>query len=273
MRRVDDIGFGGLRLLQNSKAFCYGVDAVLLADFAARNANSIRPPRAPKSESTRRLAGSQESQEPASRGCGEPAGLAVDLGAGTGIIPLILSHKTNCESIYGIELQKPSFELFEENIKLNSLQNRLIAINADITDLPRLYPEFRNKFDLVTANPPYVKGGAGLTNLNLEKKLARHESTAGIFEFVQIATDLLADNGAFFMIHRPSRLFDIFEALSKCNLRAEILQFVATDEETESSMVLIKSGKSAKELRVQKPLYIYDRNRNYTENINIIYER
>ncbi|MGP1569615.1 MAG: tRNA1(Val) (adenine(37)-N6)-methyltransferase [Eubacteriales bacterium] len=240
MQRVDNIGFGNLRLLQNPKAFCYGVDAVLLADFAARNAEFTR---------------------------------VADLGAGTGIIPLILSHKTNCESIYGIELQFSAFELFEQNIALNSLQNRLKAINTDVADLLELYPDLKGSFDAVTANPPYFKRGAAILNATEEKMLARHESTAGVFEFVKTATDLLTEKGAFFMIHRPGRLSDIFEALFKCNMRAEILQFVATDEDASPGMVLLKCAKSNKELTVLKTLYIYDKNRKYTQDIEKIYER
>ena len=247
MHRLDNIGFGDLRLLQNPKAFCYGVDAVLLADFAARNCTRASVP--------------------------VPAKLAIDLGAGTGIVPLILSHKTRCESIYGIELQKPSFELFKQNIELNSLQNRLKAINADILDLLDLQPDLIGKFDIVTANPPYVKRGAGIKNANEEKRLARHESTAGVAEFVKVAASLLSASGAFYMIHRPERISDIFEALFQFKLRAEILQFVATDEDAPPSMLLLKCAKSNKETEVQKTLHIYDQNREYTEDINKIYER
>ena len=234
--------------MQNPKAFCYGIDAVLLADFAARNVARH---------------GSKKST------CER----AADLGTGTGVIPLILSHKTDCESIYGIELQKSSFELFCENIQLNSLQNRLKAINADIVDLLELQPDLKGKFDIVTANPPYVKRGAGIANNDEEKKLARHESTAGVEEFIQTASALMSDGGAFFMIHRPDRLTDIFEAILKFRLRAEILQFVATDEYSPPSMVLIKIVRGNRELTVQRTLYIYNPKREYSEDINKIYER
>ena len=221
--------------MQNPKAFCYGIDAVLLADFAARNVARH---------------GSKKST------CER----AADLGTGTGVIPLILSHKTDCESIYGIELQKSSFELFCENIQLNSLQNRLKAINADIVDLLELQPDLKGKFDIVTNNDE-------------EKKLARHESTAGVAEFIQTASALMSDGGAFFMIHRPDRLADIFEAILKFRLRAEILQFVATDEYSPPSMVLIKIVRGNRELTVQRTLYIYNPKREYSEDINKIYER
>lgn len=240
-KRIDEMGFGTLRIKQNPKAFCYGVDAVLLADFAARDA------------APRRIA---------------------DLGTGSGAVPLILSHKTYAESIIGIELQQESFKLFEENIELNSLQNRLKAINIDIIDLLASYPKFAGSFDCVTSNPPYFKRAAAIPSANIEKRIARHETSAGVHEFIFVAGKLLSERGAFYMIHRPARLPDIFDACGKAGMCMEVLQMVATDEKSAPSMVLVKATKGKnRELKVLKTLYIYEKTRDYTEEIQKIYER
>lgn len=250
MERLDRTGFGDISLLQDTEAFCYGVDAVLLSDFAAKDI----------------LQNFRNSHQIELK--------AIDLGSGNGIIPLILSHKAAFQKIYGVEIQQNSYELFLRNIEINALENRISAIKADVKELTASFPELKNQFHCITSNPPYVKRSAGIPNTNLQKQIARHETSADIFDFVKTASELLAKSGAFYMIHRPQRLSDIYKALLENNLNIEILQPIATDCGSPPSMLLIKACKhSKKDLKFLKTLCIYDGIGKYTEIINEIYER
>ena len=194
--RIDQIGFGGLELIQEPAEFCYGVDAVLLADFAARQGGFSEVNFDAKPVVARR------------RGLADCK--AVDLCTGTGIIPLILSYKTNCSRIYGVEVQQNSYERAVRSVQRNGLQARVQFFRSDVKDFCSGQGVcLRDSVDVVTCNPPYTQGQSGLTNANSAKAIARHETTAGLADFVQCAAQLLKPKGSFFMVHRPARLVDI----------------------------------------------------------------
>ena len=162
--RVDDTGFGGLKLIQKPEEFCYGVDAVILADFAARCAGVSLPSRARQAAHV----------------------TAVDLGTGTGIIPLILSHKTGWQQIIGVEVQKGSWERAVRNAELNGLEGRMKFIKGDVKDFGQSWgAELKGKVDVVTSNPPYTQGLGGIKSANTAKAIARHETTAGLEDFIR----------------------------------------------------------------------------------------
>jgi tRNA1Val (adenine37-N6)-methyltransferase len=244
--RLDEIGFNGLKLIQKPEEFCYGVDAIILADFAARGAL--------KSEKVK---------------------LAVDLGTGTGIIPLVLSHKTSLERIYGIELQKDSYDRACRNTQINNLSHRVNFINADVSQLIDDLKELRASFDIVTANPPYMIGGSGLINENQAKKIARHETTANLEDFVIAAARLLREKGDFYMVHRPSRLVDICFYCRKHHLEPKELRFVAPNKKGKPNILMIHCVKYGNpELKMLDTLYIYEEESGrYSEEIMKIYER
>ena len=159
--RVDEIGFGQLKLIQKPKDFCYGVDAVILADFATKNLK-----RTPN--------------------------VMVDLGTGTGVIPLMLSHKTAAKKILGVEIQEGSFERAKRNAKLNALEDRISFINGDVKHFAQWGKELKGTVDAVISNPPYFISGGGIINDLAPKTIARHETTAGLKEFMECA-DLSRD--------------------------------------------------------------------------------
>ncbi len=243
--RIDDIGFGGLRIYQEPEAFCYGVDAVILSDFAA----SCKPR------------------------------TAIDLGTGTGIIPLILSHKTKAEKILGLEVQQDSYEKACSSVILNDLRDRLEMFRGDVSDsrIRKFLLEAANApegVDLVTANPPYMTGDCSITNQNRAKTIARHETTGSLEDFVETAAALLRDKGHFYMVHRPSRLVDIFYALRKFRLEPKEIRMVCPREKEIPNLVLIHSVKNAgAELKILKELCIHDCENGYTDEIEKIYER
>lgn len=234
--RIDETGFAELKLIQKPDEFCYGVDAVILADFA--------------------------SKKKASR--------IVDLGTGTGIVPIILSHKTNAEFIYGIEYQKDSFDRAVRNVELNGLGDRLDFINANVAEFDGL----KEWADAVTTNPPYMVSNGAITNENTAKTIARHETVGTLDDFVRCAAGLLKNKGDFYMVHRPSRLVDIFCTCRKYRLEPKEVRFVSPREGDAPNIVLVHCVKNGgAELKYLKDLYVYKAPGVYSDEIQQIYER
>lgn len=241
--RIDDIGFGSLKLIQKPRDFCYGVDAVILADFAAKKAKN-------------------------------PPEVIVDLGTGTGVIPLILSHKTEASKIYGIEVQKDSCERAQRNAKLNCLEDRLLFINGDVKDKEDWGKGLRAAADMVVSNPPYFRSGGGLVNGGSAKAIARHETTAGLEDFMECAGYLLKPKGDFFMIHRPARLVDLCCFARKAGLEPKEIRMVSPTEKAAPNIMLVHMVKGGgRELRLTRPLAVYDGKGNYTEELLRAYEK
>jgi len=242
MERVDEIGFGGLKLVQDTNEFCYGVDAVLLANFAAKLC--------------------------------KPAPLKIlDMGTGTGVIPLMLSHMTNAEEIIGIEVQPRSFELAQHNISFNNLEKRAKMINADVSE-PNLLKEQSETFDLVVTNPPYVKKSGGIVSDADAKMIARHETTAVLEDFIITASRLLKNSGSFCIVHRPDRIVDICDLCRKHKLEPKHMRFVSPDKNKAPNILLVHSVKQGNSgLKMLEPLYIYDEAGEYTGELKEIYEK
>lgn len=236
--RLDDIGFGKLSVIQKPTEFCYGIDAVLLADFA-RLKNGYR---------------------------------AVDLGTGTGVIPLILSHKTKTAELWGVEIQETSFERAARSVAFNGLSERIHLLHGDVNNAVAVLGA--GTFDAVISNPPYNGNGDGLQNENEAKRVARHETTATLDDFMAAAEGLLRDRGNFYLIHRPTRLVDIFFLARKHQLEPKEMQFVAPDRNRKPNMVLVHCVKNGgPELTILDPLYIYNVDGEYTTAIKRIYEK
>ncbi len=241
--RMDEIGFGDLRLIQAPKEFWYGVDAVILSDLATKISHKC-------------------------------AKIIIDLGTGTGVIPLIMSHKTKAESIVGVELQEPAWERAERNVRLNNLQGRLHMIHGDVKNVEVWGQTWKGSADIITCNPPYFKGNAGMRSDNSPKMIARHESTADLEDFIRCGAWLLKDKGEMFMVHRPSRLADICCFGRKWNMEPKTLCFVSPRQEEAPNILLIHFVKNGgKELRFMPPLWVYDNDGSYTAQINEAYER
>lgn len=240
--RVDKIGFGELRLIQKPKEFCYGVDAVILADFAIKNTK-----RNPKT--------------------------VIDLGTGTGVIPLIFSHKTNAESIIGVEVQENSYERAQRNALLNGIGDRVSFINGDVKNVSTWGESLKNSIDVVVSNPPYFISGGGIVNDLAPKTIARHETTAGLKEFIAAASYLLKPKGDFFMVHRPSRLADICCFGRENSLEPKEMCFVSPKRDSIPNILLVHMVKGGgNELKLKKPLAVYDEYGNYTEELLTAYK-
>lgn len=235
--RIDDLEIKGLKLIQNIEGFCFGIDSVLLADFAKNIKNNSK---------------------------------VIDLGTGTGIIATLLCAKTNLSKIIGVEIQKEVSDMATRSIKLNKLENKFEIINKNIKELKEIFQS--GSFDVVITNPPYKKLNTGIINEKEEKLISRHEVEANLNDFIEISFYLLKDKGEFYMVHRPERLVDIIETMRKLKIEPKELRFICSNKNKEPKLVLIKGVKNAKPfLKIQKNLYIYEENGNYTEDVLKIY--
>lgn len=237
--KIEDLQFKKLKIIQNKKGFCFGIDSILLSDFAKEIKKDAK---------------------------------VLDLGTGTGIIATLLCKKTELKEIIGIEKQKEVCEMAQKSIKINQLEKQFKIINEDIIDLNKILE--KNTFDAIVTNPPYKKKDTGITNQEEKKIMARHETTATLEDFVKIAKDFLKDKGEFYMVHRPERLVDIFDCMRKYKIEPKILRLVYANQESEPKLILIKGIKNARPfLTVQHNLYIYKENGEYSEEINQIYHK
>ncbi len=226
--RIDDLENSGLKIIQNTEHFCFGMDAVLLAGFAkARNNSDI-----------------------------------LDLCTGTGIVPILLSAKTKAKKIYGVEVQDKSFNIGLRNIDLNKLNNRLEFFKADLKDF-----KLDKEVDVITVNPPYMSN-TGVLNKNDEKTIARHEVLANVNDVLSCVNRNLKYGGDFYMVHRPDRLVDIFQSMRENNIEPKLIRFVKSFENSVPSMVLVKGQKGGKpSLKYEKDLVIYKKVNVYTDEI------
>lgn len=237
--RIDDLEFKNLKIIQNKDGFCFGMDSVLLSDFA----KEIK----------------KESK-------------IIDLGTGTGILPILLCGKTENTKIVGIEIQEDVAEMASRSVVLNNLQSRIKIICDNIKNLKEKYD--MGSFDAVVTNPPYKKQGTGKINENDNKLISRHEITANLEDFILISSYLLKDQGSLYMVHRPERLVDILVILRNYKLEPKVLKLVYPQQEKEPNLILIKAVKNARPfLKIEKPLYVYDKKEIYTEEILKIYNK
>ena len=237
--RIDDLEFKNLKIIQNKDGFCFGIDSVLLSDFAKNI----------KKDS-----------------------MVLDLGTGTGIIPILLCGKTKLKKVTGIELQEEVAKMAKKSIKLNNLEDKFNVINENILNLNKIYEN--QTFDVIVSNPPYKKKNTGITNENEKKIISRHEISASLEDFIKISKDLLKDKGEFYMVHRPERLVDIFELMRKYKIEPKILKMVYSYKNKEPKLILIKGVKNAKPfLKVESNLYIYEDTGKDTKEILKIYNK
>lgn len=235
--RIDDLEYKGLKIIQNTEGFCFGIDSILLSNFASEIKKGSK---------------------------------IIDLGTGTGIIGILLSKKIENSRVVGIEIQQDVYEMAQRSVILNKLEKQFTLINKNIKELEN-YEEL-GTFDAVVTNPPYKKEYTGIRNENEKKLISRHEITANLEDFIKISSKLLKDQKGFYMVHRPDRLVDIVELLRKYKLEPKRMQFVYPKQGKEPNILLIKAIKNAKPfLKIEKPIYVYEEDGRYTDEILKIY--
>lgn len=235
--RIDDLQCNGLKIIQNKDGFCFGIDSVLLSDFAKNIRNNS---------------------------------IVLDLGTGTGIIPILLCGKTKLKKIVGVEVQEEVANMAKRSAKLNNLEDKFEIINKNILELKNIYDT--NSFDVIVTNPPYKKINTGIKNENEKKLISRHEILANLEDFISVSSRLLKDKGEFYMVHRPERLSDIFFYMRKYKIEPKEIRMVYSNKNVAPKMVLIKGVKNGNVfLKFRENLYIYDETGKYTEEIYKIY--
>ena len=234
--RSDELGRKGYRILQDPDAFCFGVDAVLLADFA-------------EASRTDRV---------------------LDLATGNGILPLLLDAREKGGSIVGLELQEASAALAAENFALNGAEERLSAVCGDLKEASAIFG--KASFDAVVTNPPYQELGRGLINPDGAKSVARHEIACTLEDVLREAAAVLKLHGKFYMVHRPKRLAEILAGMQAVRIAPRMLRFVHAHAGDKASLVLVSGMRGGgKELRVLPPLILYGEDGTYTPEVYEIY--
>ena len=185
-----------------------------------------------------------------------PSKTAAELGAGTGIISLLLAERNKLKKIHAIEIQNEFSELIERNVELNSLTEKVISINADVTKIRS--EDIGGEVDVIFSNPPYMKTTSGKRNESDAKYIARHEVCGDINDFCKAGFRLLKHGGKFYVVWRPDRLCDLLYAMRKNRLEPKIITFVHADTESEPSIVLVSATKGgASGATVTPPLFLY----------------
>ena len=234
--RVDDLQ-NGYFVIQDPKKFCFGMDAVLLSGFA----------RVKKGET------------------------ALDMGTGTGIIPILLSQRTEGKHFTGLEIQAECAEMADRSVKYNCLEDRIQIVEGDIKEAAGIFGAA--SFDVVTCNPPYMIGQHGLTNPHMPKAIARHEILCTVDDVANQAARVLKDRGRFYLVHRPFRLVELMAALTKYKLEPKRMQLVYPYIDKEPNMVLIEACKGGNSrIQIERPLVVYEKPGVYTKDILELYQ-
>ena len=234
--RIDDLQRNGYRIIQKKKGFCFGMDAVLLSGFAQVKEGEV----------------------------------AVDLGTGTGIIPILLEAKTKGKHFTGLEIQEEVAEMAGRSVRLNQLENRVDIVRGDIKEASRLFG--KASFDVVTSNPPYMNDNHGLKNPERPKAIARHEVFCTLDDVCREASLLLKSGGRFYMVHRPHRLAEIITALKTYKLEPKRMKLVHPFVDKEANMVLIEAVRGGRSMmKVEAPIIVYREPGVYTREIYDVY--
>ena len=234
--RLDDLNIEGYQIIQDPERFCFGMDAVLLSGFA-----NIRK--------------------------GEKV---LDLGTGTGIIPILLAAKTAGEHFTGLEIQAESADMAERSVRYNDLEDRISIVTGDIKDASNIFGA--SSFDVITTNPPYMIGEHGLKNDNDAKTIARHEVLCTLDDILMQSNRHLKQGGRFYMGQRPFRLAEIFSKMVAYGIEPKRMQLVYPSINKEPNMVLVEGYRGGKSrITIEKPLIVYNENGTYTDEILRIY--
>lgn len=234
--RLDDLQRNGYKIIQNPEKFCFGMDAVLLSGFA-------------KVKSGENM---------------------IDLGTGTGIIPILLEAKSKGEHFTGLEIQPESADMASRSVAYNGLQDKISIVTGDLKDAAKLFGA--SSFDVVTSNPPYMTKDHGLINSGDAKTIARHEIFCNLEDLISSTAKLLKPGGRCYFVHRPFRLVEILSLMSQYKIEPKRMQLVYPYVDKEPNMVLIEGLRGGKSrLTVEKPLIVYEKPGVYMPEIYDIY--
>lgn len=220
--RLDDLQIKGYEIIQHPGKFCFGMDAVLLSNFA----------KVKKGEHV------------------------LDLGTGTGIIPILLTAKTEGERFVGLEIQPESADMARRSILHNHLEQKIEIVNGDIKEAANLFGGA--SFDVITTNPPYMIGQHGIANMSDTKAIARHEVLCTLDDILRQSAKVLRPGGKFYMVHRPFRLAEILSKMIAVGIEPKRMRMVHPFVDKEPNMVLIEGSRGGNSrMTVERPLIVY----------------
>ncbi len=230
--RLDDLQLSGLRIIQDPERFCFGMDAVLLSGFVkAKRGDEL-----------------------------------LDLGTGTGILPLLLSAKTQCGHLTGLEIQEESADMARRSVALNHLEEKISIVTGDLKEAGTIFAPA--SFDCITCNPPYMIGNHGIQNPEAPKAIARHEILCTFEDVAAAAEKLLKSGGKFFLVHRPFRLAEIIVTLTRHKLEPKRMRLVYPFADKEPNMVLIEAVRGGNSrMTVEAPLILFEAPGIYSQEI------
>ena len=221
---MDELQRNGYGIIQNPARFCFGMDAVLLSGFAKAKA-------------------------------GEKV---LDLGTGTGIIPILMEAKTDAADFTALEIQEESADMARRSVAYNHLEDKIKVVTGDIRDASNIFGA--SSFHVITTNPPYMIGTHGENSPSTAKAIARHEVLCTLDDILRESMRLLQDKGRFYMIHRPFRLTEILTKMSQYKIEPKRIQFVHPYLDKEPTMVLVEGMRGAKpRVKIEPPLIMYSR--------------
>ncbi len=234
--RIDELQRNGYRIIQDPGRFCFGMDAVLLSGFArAKEGDSV-----------------------------------LDLGTGTGIIPILMEAKTRASRFFALEIQEESADMARRSVALNGLEKKIQVVTGDIKEAEKYFNA--SSFDVITCNPPYMIGKHGLVNPDAPKAIARHEILCTLEDVIRQAAFLLKPGGSFYLVHRPFRLAEILSLLVAAKLEPKRMRLVYPYVDKEPNMVLLQAVRGGKSrMTVEKPLIIFEKPGVYTKEIHEVY--
>ncbi len=234
--RIDDLMRNGYKIIQNPGFFCFGIDAVLLSDFAR-----VR-------EKERCL----------------------DLGCGNGILPILLAAKTPGRQFTGLEILPGSADLARRSVALNGLEDRIRIVEGDIRDASGIFGA--SSFDVIVTNPPYLKDSRGPAGDDADRAAARHETRCTLADVLRESAQILPHGGHFFMVHRPSRLAEILAGMREYGIEPKRMRLVYPYADREANLVLLEGVRGGKpQLTAERPLIVYSATGEYTDEIFGIY--
>lgn len=234
--RLDDLQRNGYKIIQNPNKFCFGMDAVLLSYFADIKKGSR----------------------------------VLDLGTGTGILPILLAAKTNAQSFEGLEIQEESADMARRSVAYNNLQERIHITTGNIAEASSIFG--CSSFDAVITNPPYMNDKHGLKNPDLPKAIARHEILCNLEDVIRESSKVLKSKKSLFMVHRPFRLVEIFGTLTKYHLEPKRMRLIYPYIHKEPNMVLIEAVKDGNPMiKIEPPVIVYENTGAYTKEILEMY--
>ena len=235
---LEDLQRDGLKIIQKVDGFRFGADAVLLSDFAKD----------------------------------VPSGKTLDLCTGSGIIPTLLSAKTNTPELFGLEIQEEIAEMARRSAELNGISDRVKICQGDLKKAHEIYG--KRQFDVVTCNPPYMPVGTAVVNEADSKTIARHEVCCNLEDVISSASKLVKQKGHFLLVHKPSRLTDILCLMRRYGIEPKRIRFVCKKIGAEPSLVLVDGAyKGGIELRILPPLFLYNPDGSETDELKRIYEK